>query len=315
MTNQKSKAMRYHDYGGPEVLRYEDIDRPVPGEGEILVQVRAVSVNPVDWKIREGMVRKRINVPLPVNTCSDLAGDVVGVGPGVTGVTVGQAVYALIGLWGAGAEHVAFKAAFAAPKPGSIDYEHAAAVPLVGLTAWQALFEHGGLQRGQRVLVHAAAGGVGSMAVQFARAAGAQVIGSASAQNADFVRGLGAAEVIDFRTDPVDRYVNSLDMVFDLVGGESSARSLPLLKTGGILVSGAPAAGPVQEEAAKSGKRAKGLQVHPDSGQLREIGALIDAGKVKVHVASVFPLAEAGKAQELNKLGHTRGKIVLRTGA
>jgi NADPH:quinone reductase-like Zn-dependent oxidoreductase len=308
----QTKAIRFHDYGGAQVLRFEEIERPAPKAGEILVRVHAVSVNPVDWKIREGLLRKRFNLPLPVIPGGDLSGEVAAVGAGVTDFAVGQPVFALIGLWGAYAEHAAFNASMAARKPASIDHVHAASVPLTGLTAWQALQEHGALRRGQCVFVHAAAGGVGGFAVQLARAAGADVIASASAKNADYVRGLGAKEVIDFRTDSAEPYAGSVDLVIDLLGGETSTRSLALLKAGGVLVSVAPPAAALQEQAAKLGRRALGMQVRPDGAQLAQIAALIDAGQVTTTVAAVFPLAEAGAAQELSKLGHTRGKIILK---
>jgi NADPH:quinone reductase-like Zn-dependent oxidoreductase len=308
----QTKAIRFHDYGGAQVLRFEEIERPAPKAGEILVRVHAVSVNPVDWKIRGGLLRKRFDLPLPVIPGGDLSGEVAAVGAGVADFAVGQPVFALIGLWGAYAEHAAFNASMAARKPASIDHVHAASVPLTGLTAWQALQEHGALRRGQCVFVHAAAGGVGGFAVQLARAAGADVIASASAKNADYVRGLGANEVIDFRTDSAEPYAGSVDLVIDLLGGETSTRSLALLKAGGVLVSVAPPGVTLQEQAAKLGRRALGMQVRPDGAQLAQIAALIDAGQVTTTVAAVFPLAEAGAAQELSKLGHTRGKIILK---
>ena len=308
----KTKAIRIHDYGGPEVMRFEEVERPVPQDGEILVRIHAVSVNPVDWKIRSGLMRKRLNLPLPIIPGGDLSGEVAAVGAGVTDFTVGQSVFALIGLWGAYAEHTAFNASMAARKPASIDHVQAASVPLAGLTAWQALYEQGGLTSGQRVFVHAAAGGVGGFAVQLARVADAEVIASASAKNVDYVRGLGANEVIDFRVDSAAPHRGSVDLVFDLVGGDESIRSLALLKPGGVLVAVAAASEALREQAEKLGRRVLSLQVRPNGAQLARIAALIDAGKVTTTVAAVFPLAEAGAAQELSKLGHTRGKIILR---
>ena len=308
----KTKAIRFHDYGGPEVMRFEEVERPEPKEGEILVQIRAVSVNSVDWKIRSGLVQKRFNLPLPIIPGGDLSGEVAAVGAAVTDFAVGQSVFAMIGLWGAYAEHAAFDASMAARKPASIDHVHAASVPLAGLTAWQALYEQGGLTSGQRVFVHAAAGGVGGFAVQLARVAGAEVIASVSAQNADYVRGLGANEVLDFRADSAEPYMGSVDLVFDLVGGDASIRSLALLKPDGALVAVAAPSQALREQGEKLGRRVLSLQVRPDGAQLARIAALIDAGKVTTTVAAVFPLAEASAAQELNKLGHTRGKIILR---
>ena len=308
----KTKAIRFHDYGGPEVMRFEEVEQPMPKEGEILVRIHAVSVNSVDWKIRSGLVRKRFNLPPPIIPGGDLSGEVAAVGAAVTDFAAGQSVFAMIGLWGAYAEHAAFNASMAARKPASIDHVHAASVPLAGLTAWQALHEQGALSPGQRVFVHAAAGGVGGFAVQLARVAGAEVIASASAQNADYVRGLGANEVIDFRVDSAEPYMGSVDLVFDLVGGDASIRSLALLKPGAALVAVAAPSQALREQGEKLGRRVLSLQVRPDGAQLARIAALIDAGKVTTTVAAVFPLAEASAAQELSKLGHTRGKIILR---
>jgi NADPH:quinone reductase-like Zn-dependent oxidoreductase len=309
--DMRTRAIRFHDYGGPEALRFEEIEQPTAKEGEILVRVRAASVNPVDWKIRDGLVRKRFSPPLPLIPGGDLSGEVAAVGAGVSGFAVGEAVFAMIGLWGAYAEHAAFKAAMAARKPASIDHAQAASVPLVGLTAWQALHEHGAVRGGQRVLVLAASGGVGGFAVQFARAAGAHVIASASDKNADYVRGLGANEVFDYRTDPAARHAGSIDLIVDTAGGDGSVRSLELLKPDGALVAVAAPSEALKERGAKLERRVLPMQGHPDGAQLAQIASLIDAGKVRTTVAAVFPLAQAAAAQELSKQGHTRGKIVL----
>jgi NADPH:quinone reductase-like Zn-dependent oxidoreductase len=309
----RTRAIRFHDYGGPEVLRFEEIERPTAQEGEILVRVHAASVNPVDWKIRDGLVRKRISPPLPLIPGGDLSGEVAAVGAGVTSFVVGDPVFAMIGLWGAYAEHVAFKAAMAARKPARIDYVQAASVPLVGLTAWQALHEQGALRSGQRVFVLAATGGVGGFAVQFARAAGAYVIASASAKNADYIRSLGADEVLDYRTDSALQYAGGIDLVVDAAGGEGSVRALELLKPDGALAAVAAPSEALKEQGVKLKRRVLPLQGRPDGAQLSQIASLIDAGKVTGTVSAVFPLAEAAAAQEQSKLGHTRGKIVLNT--
>jgi NADPH:quinone reductase-like Zn-dependent oxidoreductase len=307
-----TRAIRFHDYGGPDVLHFEEIERPAAKEGEILVRVHAASVNPVDWKIRDGLVRKRFSPQLPLIPGGDLSGEVAAVGAGIGGFGVGEPVFAMIGLWGAYSEYVAFNAALAARKPAGIEHIQAASVPIVGLTAWQALHEHGALRRGQRVLVLAAAGGVGGFAVQFARAAGAHVIASASAKNADYILGLGADEVLDYRTDSAARYAGSIDLIVDLAGGDASIRSLELLKPDGALVAVAAPSEALKERGAKLGRRVLALQGRPDGAQLSQIASLIDAGQVTTSVAAVFPLAEAAAAQELSKLGHTRGKIVLK---
>jgi NADPH:quinone reductase-like Zn-dependent oxidoreductase len=307
----RTRAIRFHDYGGAEVLRFEEIEQPAPKDGEILVRVHAASVNPVDWKIRDGLVRKRFNPQLPVIPGGDLSGEVAAVGPGVTDFRVGDPVFAMIGLLGAYAGHVTFKSAMAASKPATIDHVQAASVPLVGLTAWQALHEQADLRPGQRVFVLAAAGGVGGFAVQLARAAGAIVIASAAAKNADYVRGLGASEVLDYRIDSAARYAGGVDLVMDLAGGDASIRALELLTPAGALVAIAAPSEALKERAAKLGRRVLALQGRPDGAQLAQIASLIDAGKVTTTVAAVFPLAEAAAAQELSKLGRTRGKIIL----
>jgi NADPH:quinone reductase-like Zn-dependent oxidoreductase len=307
-----SRAIRFHEYGGPEVMKIEEIARPVPKEGEILVRVHALGVNPVDWKIREGLARARLNLVLPAIPGGDLAGVVEEVGPGVTGVSTGQPVFAMIGLLGAYSELLAIKADVCAPKPANFDFIQAASVPLTALTAWQALIEHAELKSGQRVLVHAAAGGVGGFAVQIARNAGAVVVGTASPINADYVRELGAAEVIDYKSaDAFAAHRGSFDVVFDLIGGETSLRSTELLHRGGIHVGGVPAPA-LAQQADAAGIRVKAVQVRPAGGQLSEISQLIEAGKIRTTIAAVFPWNEAGRAHDLSKTGHTRGKIVLK---
>jgi NADPH:quinone reductase-like Zn-dependent oxidoreductase len=305
------QAIRFHDYGGPEVMKLEQIARPVPKDDEILVRVHAMGVNPVDWKLREGRARARFNIPLPAIPGGDIAGVVEQVGAATAGFAAGQSVYAMVGLIGACAEFVALKSAFAAPKPARLDFVHAASVPLAALTAWQALFELGKLQRGQRILVQAAAGGVGGFAVQFARHIGADAVGTASAANLDYVRSLGAVDAVDYRSGKAFGADKSFDMVFDLLGGDAGMRCLPLLQSGGIFVGGVPSSEAVQQQVAALQLKAVGMQVRPDGRQLREIAALIDGGKVRTTLAATVPWQEIARAHELSKSGHTRGKIVL----
>jgi NADPH:quinone reductase-like Zn-dependent oxidoreductase len=306
-----SRAIRFHEFGGPEVMKLEEVPRPRPKADEILVRVLACGVNPVDWKIREGLARSRINVPLPLIPGGDLSGVVEELGANATGVSIGQPVFAMIGLLGAYAELVALKPEVTAPKPRTLDHVQAASVPLTALTAWQALFEHAALKSGQRVLIHAAAGGVGGFAVQFARHAGATVVGTTSPGNADYVRGLGAMDVIDYRKDSFTPYRGSFDVVLDLIGGETSLRSLELLRKGGIHVGGVPAPA-LAQQAEGTGIHVKPMLVHPDGAQLREISGLIDAGRIRTTIAAVYPLDQAGAAHDQSKTGHTRGKIVLK---
>jgi NADPH:quinone reductase-like Zn-dependent oxidoreductase len=305
------KAVRIHEYGGPEVLRLDDMPRPSPAADEVLVRVHAMGVNPVDWKLRSGAARKHLELPMPCILGGDISGVVEQTGGTVAGFKAGDAVYAMLGLTGAYAQYVTAKAPIVAPKPNTMNHIEAASVPLVALTAWQALFEHGKLLKGQTVLVHAASGGVGIFAVQFAKAKGARVIGTTSAKNGQFVRSLGADATIDYRSVAFEKQLSGVDLVIDLIGGEYAERSIAVLKPGGVLVSISPGSPATAQKAADAKVNAISVRVHPDGGQLREIAALIDAQKVKTSIAATFPLAEAGRAQELSKEGHTRGKIVL----
>jgi NADPH:quinone reductase-like Zn-dependent oxidoreductase len=306
------KAIRFHDYGGPEVMKYEDAPTPVPKDDEILIRVHAMGVNPVDWKIREGHVRQRIVLPLPVSPGGDISGVVEKAGTAAVGFRVGDEVFAMIGLVGAYAEHVCIKPGIAAPKPKIMSHVEAASVPLAALTAWQALTEKAGLEAGQKILIHAAAGGVGQFAVQLSRVLGADAVGTCSPANDDFVRGLGASAVLDYHADIYAANAGRFDVVLDTMGGDIALKSLDLLKQGGILVGVAPPNEKTVAAAIASGKRTAVLQVRPDGAQLAEISRLVDAGKVKTAIARVFPLAEAGQAHDLIKTGHTRGKIVLK---
>lgn len=306
------KAVRIHRFGGPEVLRYEDAPCPVPDAGEVLIRVHAAGVNPVDWKIREGYLQGRISHHLPLIPGWDVAGVIEQLGAAVSQFKVGDAVYARPDMArdGAYAEYIVVHASEIALKPKSLDFIHTAAVPLSALTAWQSLFDAGKLEQGQRILIHAGAGGVGHYAVQFAHWKGAHVITTASARNADFVRALGADEVIDYTRTPFENAVRDVGMVFDTVGGEVQQRSWRILKKGGILVS--ILALTVPEEAQQQGWRSAYVFVQPNSAQLTRIAGLIDAGKVNPVVESVLPLSEAAQAHALIQSAHTRGKIVLR---
>jgi NADPH:quinone reductase-like Zn-dependent oxidoreductase len=308
------KAVRLHAYGGPEVLLYEDAPRPVPAAGDVLVRVHAAGVNPVDGKVRQGYLAKMITRPLPMILGWDVSGVVEALGPGVTELAVGAAVYSRpdIARDGAYAEYVVVRASELAPKPASLDHVHAAAVPLVALTAWQSLFVAAGLEAGQTVLIHAAAGGVGTFAVQLAKWKGAKVIGTGSAHNAEFVRGLGVDTFVDYGATRFEDVVRDVDVVFDTLGGETQERSWRVLRKGGVLVS--IAGQPSAERAKEHGARPAYVFVQPNAAQLTEIAGLIDAGKVKSIVSKVLPLASAREAHELIQTGHTRGKIVLEVG-
>jgi NADPH:quinone reductase-like Zn-dependent oxidoreductase len=306
------KAVRMHGYGGPEVLKYEDAPRPEAAEGEVLVKVHAAGVNPVDWKIRAGHLRAFREYRLPFILGWDFSGVIEEVGAGVTGWKRGEEVYARpdIGRNGAYAEYIAVRAAEIQHKPKKLDHVHSAAIPLAALTAWQAIFDAGQLRAGQRILIHAAAGGVGTFAVQLGKWKGAYVIGTASARNHELLRQLGADELIDYNTTRFEDVVKDVDVVLDTMAGETRDRSWQVIKKGGILVT---ILGQASEEQAKAhGVRAAGVFVQPNPAQLQELAKLADAGTVRPIIEAVLPLAEAAKAHEMNATLHTVGKIVLR---
>ena len=305
------KTIRIHQYGGPEVLRYEDAPRPEPAAGEVLVRVRAAGVNPADWKIRQGYFKDFIKHHMPLILGWDVSGVVEATGSGVARWKRGDEVYGRADLTrdGSYAEYIVVRENEIARKPRSLDHEHAAAVPLAGLTAWQSLLDIAGLAPGRRVLIHAAAGGVGHLAVQLAKWRGAYVIGTAGARNAGFVRGLGADQVIDYNAGRFEDAVRDVDVVFDTIGGEVQQRSWKTLKPGGFLVS--VVSPPPAEEAAKHRARGGLAFIHSNASQLSDMAGLIDAGKLRPVVETVMPLADARRAQDAVQGGHTRGKVVL----
>lgn len=307
------KAVGIHAYGGPEVVRHEDMPRPEPSDDEVLVRVHAAGVNPVDWKTRDGGGQAdRIGERFPMVLGWDVSGTVEQVGPHAGGWDVGDEVFGLVRFPQPGrtyAEYVAAPAAELAPKPSRLSHVEAAAMPLAGLTAWQALFEAGGLAQDQTVLVHAAAGGVGHLAVQLARWKGARVVGTASGANAEFLRSLGA-EPIDYTQERFEEAVRDVDLVLVAVDGDICDRSLGVLRPGGVLVS--IRSEPSQEEARRRGVRAERILVRPHAGQLGELSSLADAGRIRPTVSAELPLAEVEKAFELSRSGHVRGKVVLR---
>ncbi|MFF0424831.1 NADP-dependent oxidoreductase [Streptomyces sp. NPDC004520] len=303
------RAVVVERWGGPEQLVEREVERPEPGLNEVLVRVHAAGVNPVDWKTRAsgGLIEWG---PLPA-VGWDVSGTVEAVGPGVGHLRPGDEVYGMP-LFprqaGGYAEYVVAPARHLAPKPASLSHVEAAALPLAALTAWQALVDAADVRPGERVLVHAAAGGVGHFAVQIAKARGAYVIGTASAAKHGLLRELGADEVIDYRETPFEDLVSDVDVVLDGLGGETAERSLKVLRTGGRLIT---LPGPDDVPAAPDGLHAAWVMVEPDHLGLREITALVDGGALRPVVDTVLPLAEAAKAHELGELGRTTGKIVL----
>jgi len=314
------KALRINAFGGPEVLQLQDVARPVPAADEILIKVYASGVNPVDWVVREGgndALRAYLTLPLTLGW--DAAGTVAGVGSAVTEFTMGDAVYGVPNFPGDGsyAEYCAAKASQFAPKPNSLSFTEAAGVPLAGLTAWTGLFGHGQLQAGQRVLIQGASGGVGGFAVQFAKAKGAYVIGTASAGNLAYLKELGADEALDYRGQPVEDLVCDVDVVLEASPVRDNAarvQAVRMLKPGGIFVSvnvdfpfdDAMRAALVRQQA--TGALAPN---QPRQEWLAEIARLIEAGQVQVLISRVYPLAQAADAHRESQTWHVRGKLVL----
>ena len=318
-----TKAVRYHDYGGPEALCYEDAPTPEPGPGEVLVRVRAAGVNPADRRIRAGL-RFRLEKPFAFIPGCEVSGVVEQTGADVTEFAVGHEVYGMTGFGGGYAEYVVVAADRLGRKPASLDHTHAAALPVAALTAWDALFEVGGLVAGQKVLIHAAAGGVGHIAVQLAKWRGVQVVGTASARNEEFLRELGVDRFIDYRAAAFESVVRDVDVVLDLIpreaddaidalARETMARSWAVLRDGGIQVS--ICANPTPDPgSAGRGLRGAYARARPGTDLLNRIAELVDGGKLMPDVGTVLPLREAQQAHELIQTGHTRGKIVLRVG-
>ncbi|MFG3099982.1 NADP-dependent oxidoreductase [Streptomyces sp. NPDC048182] len=334
MPTHTMKAIRLHEFGGPEVLRHEEVPVPVPAPGEVLVRVHAVGLNPPDWYVREGMpgIPEEFRPPfdLPLVPGTDVSGDVAAVGAGVRGLAAGDEVVGLLRFpvlmqSGAYAEYVAAPASDLARKPASVDHVHAAALPMSGLTAWQYLIELGhdhpspfqeaphrppALGPGTTVLVNGAAGGVGHLAVQLAKWKGARVIAVASGAHEAFLRGLGADEFIDYTERRPEDVVRDADVVLDVVGGPASRRFLPAVRRGGALH-------PVyfgefdDAENAERGVTVTGTQVRSSGAQLAELGRLADAGTIRVAVDSTFALEDARAAHRRAERGHIRGKIVL----
>ena len=305
------KAVRIHEFGGVDVLKFEDLPKPVPEPGEVLIEVKAASVNPVDYKIREGKYPAVTADKLPMTLGRDVAGVVDALGEGVVTFQAEDAVFAMLPPdRGAFAEWVRAPAEVCAIKPARLDMVQAASVPLAALTAWQGLFTHGALNQGQRVLIHGASGGVGSFAVQFAKIKGAEVFATASSENRAYVESLGADRVIDYHAERFEAVVRDADLVYDLIGGETQDRSWQVLKRGGTLVS--TVGQPDAAKAAAAGVTAKGYGAQPDGGQLRQIAALIDAGRVKIAIDAVYALGEAAEAERHLQDDHVVGKVVLK---
>jgi len=295
------QAVLMRQTGGPDVLRFEEVESPVPADGEVLIRVRAVSVNPIDWKYRAGLAERQ----LPTILGNDIAGTIAE--SRAEGFAEGDDVFGFAASGGY-AELATSAPGMLAKKPDAVSFERAAAIPVAGLTAWQALFDRAGLERGQTALVAGAAGGVGHLAVQLAKHAGARVIGTGSSRSRDFVLGLGADEYVDYTQQDVGETVSGVDVAFDTVGGDTTRTLVPTVREGGVIVT---IAGPPPQE---PGVRGELLIMSPDAEQLARIAELVAAGDVRVELAEVLPLSEVQRAHELSESRHTRGKIVLTVG-
>ncbi len=304
------QAVRIHRFGGPEVMAIDEIDQPTPAANEVVIKVFAASVNPVDAKMREGKYPVVTEKDLPYVLGRDVSGEIAAVGSGVASFLIGDKVFAFLSPEHGGYEEfVVASAEEVALQPQAPDAIGSAAVPLAGITAWQGLFDHGGLLAGQRVLIHGGAGGVGHFAIQFAKAKGAWVATTVSSSDKDFVTDLGADQVIDYKAEKFEDVVEPVDLVFDLIGGETQERSFSVVKPKGALISTLQE--PDKAKAKKQGIRAARYTAQPNGAQLQEIAQLIYQGEVQVVVASTFGLGQAAEAQSVLQEKHIRGKVVL----
>ncbi len=304
--DRKMKAVLIRAYGDNDVIRIEEVDRPEPMAGEVLVKVRAAGVNPIDWKIRSG-AGERLGMRLPVHMGGELVGTIETLGNDVDSFAPGDAIFGMVHT-GAFAEYALAKAADVVRTPSNLDVVQAAALPLAGSTAWQAIFDEAGLAAGQRLLITNSSGGVGSLAVQFAKAKGVHVTAVASARNEAFVRELGADEVIDYTRQPFEQAAHDMDVVFDTVGGDTFQRAFQTLRKGGFMVT--VVAFP-DGEAERYGVRVARSFTRPSARNLTTIVDLVEAGKVSPHIDAALPFGEIKQALALSENGRARGKIVL----
>lgn len=309
------KAVQYDSYGGPETVHVNDnAAKPGPGDGQVLVENGASSINIFDIKVRMGMMKEKMPLQFPVTIGGDFSGTVTGVGNGVKGLKVGDEIFGtaivLSGGSGGMAEFLTANEANSALKPKTADVIQASALPLVGASAVMAIEEHIKLRPGQKILIHGGAGGIGHLAIQLAKSIGAYVATTVKKEDEDFVRGLGADQIIDFRTEKFEDSVRDFDAVFDTVGKDVTDRSFAVLKKGGIIVSMVGAPNP--ETARKAGVTAVGQQSKTDSAHLKRVAELVDGGKLHVNVDKVFPIDEARDAFVYQEGVHPRGKVVIR---
>lgn len=306
------KAVRIHVYGSSEVLNIENIPVPIIADNEVLIKIYATSVNPLDWKVREGLLQRMNLHKLPLTLGWDVSGVVEKTGSNATKFKVGDEVYTRPALErdGSYAEYIAVRENEVAFKPKSLTHESAAAVPLAGITAWEVLIKTAKIRKEQRVLIHCASGGVGTIAVQLAKARGCYVIGTTSTVNVDLVKSLGADEVINYKSQNFSAVVKDIDVVFDTLGGETQEKSWKVLKENGIMVSVVKQPNP---DTAKKYKVRQGFVfIKPDAVILTELAKMIDDGKIKPVVGTVFTLDEIKKAHDLSQSGRAKGKIIIK---
>jgi NADPH:quinone reductase-like Zn-dependent oxidoreductase len=309
-TVQTMKAIRIHSYGGSDQIRVEDASRPTPGPGEVLVKIRAAGVNPIDWKIREGFMSQVAPKSFPFTLGQDFSGEVIEIGSGVEKWRSGDLVFGFVD--GAYAEFGVTSADMIAKMPENIDLETAAGLPTPALTAYQIVTNVLRVSEGMSVLIHGAAGGVGSIATQLCSSMNARVIATASEQDHEYLHGLGADLVIDYQNERFEDEVADVDAVIDLIGGETQTRTFAVMKKGGTLVT---TVGSLNEtEAAKYGVKAVHFVMTKNRSDLEKIGLLVDQGKLKVRVTRIIPIIKAKEAQDLNQTGQAHGKLILKTG-
>ena len=307
------KALQMKQYGGRDVLELnQNATKPVAGKGQVLIEVHAASINPIDWKIRDGYLKEHLPLTMPATLGGDVAGIVAGGGDSASG-NVGERVYGYASVVSGGsgsfAEFAAAAVSTIAPAPQKTNMTQAAALPLVGASAVQALEQHIKLQRGQKILIHGGAGGIGSMGIQIAKSIGAYVATTATAQDRTYVQELGADEVIDYQKERFEEKLTHFDAVFDTVGGDTAERSFKVLRKGGTLVSMLGQPNPTLAQ--QHGVTAIGQQTHVTTEVLKRLAQLVDSGTIKIHVDKLFPLEKGKEGFQLLEEGHVRGKVVL----
>ncbi|MFD0048498.1 NADP-dependent oxidoreductase [Actinomycetes bacterium NPDC127524] len=308
------KAIVIEQYGGKEQLKEAEMKKPEAGENEIIIKLEATSINPIDWKLREGYLKEMLPFEFPIILGWDAAGTVDSIGSGVTDFKPGDRVFARPATTNRGtyAEYAAVDDILAAKIPDNVSFEEAASIPLAGLTAYQALFDFGEVKEGDKVLIHAGAGGVGSLAVQLAKNAGAYVATTAGTQNVEFMKSLGADEVIDYKKQDFEKILHDYDFVLDSMGGEIQEKSFSVLKEGGKMPS--LVSEPDKELAEKKKIKAASIWLNPNGQQLEELAKLMEEGKLKAIIGETFPLSAEGirQAHEKSESHHAKGKIVIK---